>query len=493
MRNLAPERAGLSAEAPAVGGPTPPGERSESCPREWQVAEGPSLPATATLTVARQRLFLALVAVLPLHTFYLSAWISWKPYLVLLAAVVVLDLVAGWRAREWPWDRAASLALAGLVGAVLLGWPAPEVVGRYLRLVLAVIAGGCLLLVTERGLRVGGQAERVIRLVPRVGAAMAATAVVFALVALGTFGEGALTWINDLPGVHQVAKPVYLVHGFIALTNWHHEAGYGASWMTLWAVLTLVASFSGAGWRIRWMDAAVIGGLGFGVFMSFSRTAWAAFPIALLVTVLLLTRAKIAKVGALAGRLGAAALIAILLAGLAWLADRPGVGGDLSLQLGFRMSQTSDLASDTAEWLSTDLIAPEAFGPSELRALMWHKYLRAVPRHPWTGCGLGVMWERAQAEPHNLLVELLTEAGILGLLSLVVVLGVVVARGSGVVGWAALITAFLPMMTLTVFFEATWWFAAGLLLGGGSRRQHRAAGAIEGRGPARTSLREDEG
>ena len=60
----------------------------------------------------RERLFLVMVGLLPLHTVYLSAWISWKPFLVLVGGLGVWDLVDGIRFRTWPWHRQASRSLA---------------------------------------------------------------------------------------------------------------------------------------------------------------------------------------------------------------------------------------------------------------------------------------------------------------------------------------------------------------------------------------------
>ena len=68
--------------------------------------------------------------------------------------------------------------------------------------------------------------------------------------------------------------------------------------------------------------------------------------------------------------------------------------------------------------------------------------------------------------------------GFLGLLAFLLVLGVVVRQGKGVLGAVALLTAFMPFMTLTVFFEPTWWFAAGLLLGGKAEAQDGQPGSV---------------
>ena len=65
-----------------------------------------------------------MVAVLPLHTVFLSAWISWKPFLIVLIGLIVFDLADAVRDRVWPYDHKLSLALF-LFGLLLLtGYPA---------------------------------------------------------------------------------------------------------------------------------------------------------------------------------------------------------------------------------------------------------------------------------------------------------------------------------------------------------------------------------
>ncbi|MCA1734754.1 MAG: hypothetical protein LC739_01145 [Actinobacteria bacterium] len=77
----------------------------------------------------RQRLFLAMVAVLPLHTVYLSAWISWKPFMVLLGVLAGWDLIEGLRQRTWLWHPRVSLAFLALLVAVAIGWLSPGLRG----------------------------------------------------------------------------------------------------------------------------------------------------------------------------------------------------------------------------------------------------------------------------------------------------------------------------------------------------------------------------
>ena len=71
------------------------------------------------LTDVRRWLVLALVFLLPLHTVFVPAGISWKPYLLILITLVVWDAVDGIRGRRWPWDLRASIAAGALLMAAL--------------------------------------------------------------------------------------------------------------------------------------------------------------------------------------------------------------------------------------------------------------------------------------------------------------------------------------------------------------------------------------
>lgn len=425
----------------------------------------------------RQTLYLALVFLLPLHTVFLRAWIAWKPFLVLLACVVALDLRTWYRTRRWPWHRPASLALVVLLATLLLGLPGAGHRGGFVRLWLAVVVGAMLLLVTERGLRSAGAVERLLRVQLYSASALATTAVVFTLAAVGALGHDTLEWINDLPGVFQVAKAAYLEEGFVVLTNWHHESGYGASWATLWAVLVVAASSRGSGSGRWWLDGVVVGGLAFGVVAAFSRTAWLVLPAALLTAAVLLGLNRRASTRDLLRLLVVATLVALVLLALVWAVDPAGVGGDFPLQFAFRWQQGCDLLGSLGLWWATDVGVEDAFGPSEKRPEVWAWYLDAFLESPMVGIGLGVGRDAIGFEPHNLVVELLAETGFLGLLAFLLVLGVVVRQGRGALGAVALLTAFMPFMTLTVFFEPTWWFAAGLLLGGKAGTPTRQPGS----------------
>lgn len=413
-------------------------------------------------------LFLAMVAVLPLHTVFLDAWISWKPFLVLAVVLVVLDARDGIRERTWPWHRRATLALLPFGLVVLAGFPGPEFRERYLRLGLAIAVGAAVMLATERRLRTPGMLDRTLRVVYLSGAAMGATAVLFSLAALGTFGPGAVGAIDRLPGVFRVAKPAYLDEGFLALTNWHQDPGYGAAWTVLWAVLALFAVHRGKGSGRTWADAAVLGSLAFAVVMAFSRTGWLSLPIALGAAALVLVRREGFPARRMAALLGASVLVtAVLLAGM-FAADPEGVGGDIDLQFAFRLSQGWDLLADLTGLFSTSESFADRFAVSEQRADVWPEYVRMFEDHPLLGVGLSVGWQTNSIgqEPHNLVLELLSETGILGLLAFAGLVTVIVVSGGGALGLVALATTFLPSMTQTVLFEPTWWFAAALCLAG---------------------------
>ncbi|MDP8959058.1 MAG: O-antigen ligase family protein, partial [Actinomycetota bacterium] len=359
----------------------------ESRPRV-RVAERPQARG-AGRDVVRRRLFLALVAVLPLHTLFVDAWVSWKPYMLLLAALVLIDLWQGARAGRWPWDRPVSLALVALLAAVLAGWPPASYLGRYLALVLALVVGALLLLVTARSLRSAAMLSATLRVIFWTGAAMGISALGLTLASMGAFGAGVVPFINAIPGIDRVAKMAYLEEGFLALTNWHQDPGYAASWMTLWAGLGLVASVRGLGTRRWWGDGAILGGLVFGVMMTFSRTGWLGLVVGLAFVTWVLVRSGEATLGQMAKRLAAAGLVALLLVGVVWANDDPDAGGHLDVQFAFRLGQVWQLASSTLNLSGGDVAFAEVFDDSEGRADVWPDYLELFRSHPWTGVGLG--------------------------------------------------------------------------------------------------------
>jgi O-antigen ligase len=304
---------------------------------------------------------------------------------------------------------------------------------------------------------------------------MAVTGLVFSLLLVGAFGQQALDAVNDFPGVFRVAKPAYLKRGFLTLTNWHQDPGYGAAWSNLWAVLALMGGARRPISGRWWLDAAVIGGLAFTVVMAFSRTGWLVLVVGLGVASWLLVRRAWIERRALFKRLGVAFLVALVLLSAVGAADVRDSGGDLDLQFAFRLSQGWDvLASLTGLFRTTDQFA-DVFSESEERADVWPEYWQMFREHPWLGVGLGVGWQTNSIgqEPHNLLLQLLAELGLVGLAAFGVLLAVILRKGSGLIGAAALTTALLPFMTQTVLFEPAWWFAAGLFVAAGNEDEVR--------------------
>jgi len=149
------------------------------------------------------RLFLALVALLPLHTVFVRVEVAWKPWLILLAAVAVLDL---WHERGFPWPRRAGLGVLIFLATVLVSWPGPDASATFWRLFLALAAGGLALLVTGRH---ANRIQDVLTVVFWSGAAMAGTAVILAMVTNGVFGANAVEAINEIWLIDRVNKPAY--------------------------------------------------------------------------------------------------------------------------------------------------------------------------------------------------------------------------------------------------------------------------------------------
>jgi O-antigen ligase len=435
------------------------------------------------------RVFLAMVAVLPLHTVFLSAWISWKPFLVLLVVIIVADIAAAVRERAWPYHRTLSIALLAFGLLLLTGYPAAPFRERFFQLGLAIAVGAMVMLVTERRLRRADLIDDLLTVVFWTGAAMGVTAVLLSLVNFGVFGADAVNAINEVPGIFRTSKPAYLESGFIALTNWHQDPGYGAAWSVLWAVLALVAAArrprAGLG-----IEGAVIGGLAFAVLMAFSRTGWLALPIGLTIVGVSLVRAGWVDVAWITKRLGIAAAVAITLTAFMFVVDPPEVAGDVDLQFAFRLSQGWDLLADiTGLFERSDVAFGDRFEPSEERADVWPEYWDMFTSNPLLGVGLGVGWltNSILQEPHNLALELLAETGLVGLGAFLAVMVVIVRSGRSTVAGALLAVTFLPAMTQTVLFEPTWWFAAGIYLSGA------LAGVVTAEGERRLSSQTPRG
>jgi O-antigen ligase len=315
--------------------------------------------------------------------------------------------------------------------------------------------------------------DAVLRVIFWTAAAMALTAFFISVVVIGVVGNDPINYLTGAVGydvllLDQVAKPAYLVTHFIAVSNWHQDPGYGASWAVLWATLALIASARGLGSKRTWLDGIVIGGTWFAVVMSFSRTGWLALLISMIVTVALLIRRRVAVARQIAKCLPAAVLTTSVLITTLFVIDVKHVGGDLDVQFAFRFQQGFDFISDLTGLFAGSAAFEDLFDESEQRADVWPEYWEMFRSNPMTGVGLGVGWETnsEQQEPHNLFLEVGAESGVLGLFAFGILLWVILRNGGGLPGGAALLASFLFSLTQTVLFEPTWWFAAALYLAG---------------------------
>jgi hypothetical protein len=411
-------------------------------------------PATSLLRWHR-RLFVALIALLPLHTVFIDAWVAWKPWLVLVAVLGVLDLLV---AKGYPWSRRLTLALIVFVLAVAASWPGARVKPTFFSLLLGLCAGGLLMLVVARN--AANRMALVLRTVYWSAAVMGLTGLLVALASNGTFGFWAVFGLNDLPLVFRVNRPAYLTSGFITVTNWHQDPGYAAAWTNLWLALSIVAVGRRLGSKRYWLNAAVIGALAASSVLTYSRTGWLGLLVGA-VTGTYAARRENREQGRRALRVMAGGVVMglVMLTAIA-MVDRPRLGGDVLYSLNYRTNYLFDITGG-ADFVDPSLIV------SDNRRDVWGYYFRRFADSPWRGIGLGTGWGTpGLQEPHNLVIELLGEAGILGLAGFLVLATTVARNGGGPVGGTALVLALLPSMTQTVLFEPTWWLAAGLWVAG---------------------------
>ena len=407
-------------------------------------------------------LFLALVALLPLHTLFLRAEIAWKPWLILIAAVTILDL---WEERQFPWPRRAGLGVVIFLAAVLVSWPDVEGGAAFWRLFLALAAGGLLMLVTGRH---AGRIDDVLNVVFWSGAAMAVTGFVLAMVTNGVFGGAAVDGINEVWLIDRVNKPAYLGSGFIALTNWHQDPGYSALWTNVWIALSLVGVGRGAVRAPRWAAPLVIGGLAVASLLTYARTGWIGLGVAVAGALVLLWRDD-RQVFARGLRLvGGAALVAVVILAFHVLTDPADVGGDVDDALEFRWTYLFALGQiDVGEEgvIDPDLVVDDN------RLEVWEEYWGRFVDNPIRGIGLGTGWgESGLQEPHNMALELLAETGIVGLLGFVAMI-LFLGRGGGSTVGPALAVVVFAALTQTVLFEPVLWFTLGLWLAASTSRK----------------------
>lgn len=404
-------------------------------------------------------LFLALIALLPLHTVFIRAWVAWKPWMILLVTVAVVDL---WETRGFPWSRRVAVGAAVFGVTVLISWPGETATSTFWRLGLALAAGMLLMLVV--GLHAKG-IDDVLRVVFWSGAVMAVTAFFLTMVTNGVFGSEMSNQINDLPLIERINKPAYLGSGFVALTNWHQDPGYSALWTNVWLTLSIVGWGRGAVRAPVWVGASVTGGLIVASALTLSRTGWGGLAVAIVAAMFSLWRQDRAKLhrGIRIAIWGVASGLVLLSVQL--VLDPPDVGGDLDEALDFRVTYLFALGDiDVGE----EGLEDPSLVVDDNRLDVWREYLDRYADSPWRGIGLGSGWgEIGLQEPHNLWIQLLAETGVVGLLGFAALL-VSLGRGGGSIAGATLAIVFFAGLTQTVLFEPVLWFGLGLWVAGRS-------------------------
>ena len=414
-------------------------------------------------------LFLALVALLPLHTVFIRAEIAWKPWLILLIAVAALDV---WNERRFPWARRVVIGVAVLLAATVASFPGQGAGTTFWRLWLALIAGGLLLLVLGKR---GDRFDDILRAVFWSGAVLGATAFVLAMVTNGVFGEDLVTGINEVPLIERVNKQAYLGTGFVALTNWHQDPGYAALWSNVWLVMAVIAWARGVIRAPRWVGAAVIGGLSVATLLTYSRTGWLGLGIAVIAALLAARKDGAADVARAVRVVVWGAVVGLALLGIQLTVDQPDVGGDVLTAFEFRFAHIGELgAIDLGE---AGVVDPDLLVPDN-RLEVWGEYWARFTDSPIRGIGLGTGWgEEGLQEPHNLWLELLAETGVLGLLGFIFMLGSLGRRGGPVAG-AVLAVVLGASLSQTVLFEPVLWFGLGLWLATSNRSSVEAEKAL---------------
>jgi hypothetical protein len=348
--------------------------------------------------------------------------------------------------------------------AVLVSWPGPEAGAGFWRLFFALVAGCLLMLLTGRH---AGSMEDVLTVVFWSGAAMAVTGLVLGMLTNGVFGAGAIDAVNDFFLIDRVNKAAYLDTGFLALTNWHQDPGYSALWTNVWIALSMIGVGRGLVRAPVWAPPLVLGGLAAASILTYARTGWLGLGIAVAAGIIALWH--YGRPALLIGlrAVGAGALVAVLVLGFHVVTDPDGVGGDVAEALGFRWDNLLVLG---------DIEIPGGadrpdLGADDNRLAVWTEYAERFADNPIRGIGLGTGWnEVGFQEPHNLVLELLGETGIVGFLGFVALI-VSLGRGGGWTAGAALTVVGVASLTQTVLFEPVLWFSLGLWLSSSSTRK----------------------
>ena len=108
------------------------------------------------------------------------------------------------------------------------------------------------------------------------------------------------------------------------------RAWLASAWMNLWSALVIAAWARGWAFGRWWLNAAVVGGLGAGTFMTMSRTGWFGFVVAAGAATLFVRYRDHIAWARLLRFLGVAFGVGVVLVAAFWIADRPDVGTDLA-------------------------------------------------------------------------------------------------------------------------------------------------------------------
>lgn len=316
-----------------------------------RVARGEPLFALVRTPVVTAIILLLIVfALTAFNATSLGAWLNeWLKWVQILILVVLASTIAG--DRLWHW-LVFGLVLAGLANALIGLY---EFFGG---------SGALHLLINNRFFR-----------------------------AFGTFGQP-----NPFGGFMGLLAPIAITaalgYGKRALSQWRARRGLSIS------MLLLTLFYAAA-------SIVIVAGL----FASWSRGAWLAFGVSMVVTVLAFPR-----------RAGRGLFIAAGIAGLFVLLWLTGV---LPAPISNRIS------SSTAEFFAFEDVRGVDITPANYavveRLAHWQAALDMAAAHPWLGVGMGnyevvypqyrlINWIEPLGHAHNYYLNILAEAGIIGLL-----------------------------------------------------------------------------
>jgi O-antigen ligase len=201
--------------------------------------------------------------------------------------------------------------------------------------------------------------------------------------------------------------------------------------------------------------------------LTYARTGWLGLGLAVAVGLFALWHEGRPELVRGLQVVGLGAVVAILLLGFHVVTDPEGVGGDVGEALGFRFEHLLDLGRIE---IPGGADVPDIDAENN-RLAVWTEYAERFADNPIRGIGLATGWnETGFQEPHNLVLELLGETGIIGFLGFVALV-LSLGRGGGWVAGPALVVVGAASLTQTVLFEPVLWFSLGLWLASSSARK----------------------